>query len=35
VIFRKRLRDEIKFDNTQKLAEQMAIDKQITLKLLS
>jgi riboflavin kinase/FMN adenylyltransferase len=35
VIFRKRLRDEIKFDNTQKLAEQMAIDKQITLKLLT
>lgn len=35
VIFRKRLRDEIKFDNTQKLAEQMETDKQITLKLLS
>jgi riboflavin kinase/FMN adenylyltransferase len=35
VIFRKRLRDEIKFENTQKLAEQMEVDKQITMKLLS
>ncbi len=35
VIFRKRLREEIKFDNTQKLAEQMEVDKQITMKLLS
>jgi riboflavin kinase/FMN adenylyltransferase len=35
VIFRKRLRDEIKFENTQQLAEQMEIDKHITMQLLS
>ncbi len=35
VIFRKRLRDEIKFDNTRQLADQMEIDKQITMQLLS
>jgi riboflavin kinase / FMN adenylyltransferase len=35
VIFRKRLRDEIKFDSTQKLAEQMELDKQDTLRLLT
>lgn len=35
VIFRKRLRDEIKFNNTRQLAEQMEIDKQITMQLLS
>lgn len=35
VIFRKRLRDEIKFDNTKKLAEQMELDKQKVLMLLT
>jgi riboflavin kinase/FMN adenylyltransferase len=35
VIFRKRLRDETKFDNTEKLAEQMELDKQYTLRLLT
>jgi riboflavin kinase / FMN adenylyltransferase len=35
VIFRKRLRDEIKFDNKEQLAEQMELDKQYTLQLLA
>jgi riboflavin kinase/FMN adenylyltransferase len=35
VIFRKRLRDEIKFDNTEQLAEQMKLDKQQVLLLLT
>jgi len=35
VIFRKRLRDEIKFDNTEQLAEQMKLDKQQVLHLLT
>jgi riboflavin kinase/FMN adenylyltransferase len=35
VIFRKRLRDEIKFENLEKLAGQMELDKQSTIKLFS
>ena len=35
VIFRKRLRDEKKFDNTNQLANQMEIDKADTIRLLS
>ena len=35
VIFRKRLRDEIKFDNTKQLAEQMELDKQQVQLLLT
>ena len=35
IIFRKRLRDEIKFDSTDKLAEQMKLDKQQVLLLLT
>ncbi len=35
VVFRKRLRDEKKFDSLEKLTEQMANDKQDTLKLLA
>jgi len=35
VLFRKRLRDEKKFDNLKQLKEQMAIDKQDTLQLLT
>jgi riboflavin kinase/FMN adenylyltransferase len=35
VVFRKRLRDEKKFDNTIQLAEQMEIDKQDTIRLLT
>jgi riboflavin kinase/FMN adenylyltransferase len=35
VIFRKRLRDEIKFDNKEHLAEQMKLDKQQVLQLLT
>ena len=35
VRFRKRLRDEIKFENREDLAMQMEIDKQITIRLLS
>jgi riboflavin kinase / FMN adenylyltransferase len=35
VIFRKRLRDEIKFENIEQLAEQMMRDKQTTLRLLT
>jgi riboflavin kinase / FMN adenylyltransferase len=35
VIFRKRLRDEKKFENTGKLAEQMNLDKQEVLRLLT
>jgi riboflavin kinase/FMN adenylyltransferase len=35
VIFRKRLRNEIKFENRQKLAEQLKLDKQQALLLLS
>ena len=35
VVFRKRLRDEIKFDNTKQLAEQMELDKQHVLQLLT
>jgi riboflavin kinase/FMN adenylyltransferase len=35
VIFRKRLRDEIQFDNTDQLAQQMMQDREDTLKLLS
>jgi riboflavin kinase/FMN adenylyltransferase len=34
VIFRKRLRDEIKFDNTMQLAEQIKIDRQQVIQLL-
>jgi riboflavin kinase / FMN adenylyltransferase len=34
VIFRKRLRDEIKFENVGKLAEQMELDKQQVIQLL-
>ena len=34
VIFRKRLRDEIKFDNTKQLTEQMEIDRRQTILLL-
>jgi riboflavin kinase/FMN adenylyltransferase len=35
VVFRKRLRDEIKFENTRQLADQMEIDKQDTIRLLT
>jgi len=35
VIFRKRLRDEIKFKNTEELAEQIKLDKQQVLQLLT
>lgn len=35
VTFRKRLRDEIKFDNTEQLAKQMELDKLNTLQILS
>jgi len=35
VIFRKRLRDEIKFDNTKQLAEQMELDQQQAILLLT
>jgi riboflavin kinase / FMN adenylyltransferase len=35
VIFRKKLRDEKKFDNTDQLAEQMKLDKQQVLQLLT
>jgi len=35
VIFRKRLRDEVRFDSVQKLAEQMELDKQTTIRILS
>jgi riboflavin kinase / FMN adenylyltransferase len=35
VIFRKRLRDEIKFENTNRLTEQMKIDRQQVLQLLA
>jgi len=35
VIFRKRLRDERKFDNLEQLTQQMELDKQETLRLLS
>ena len=35
VIFRKRLRDEKKFENVEQLAEQMKLDKQTTLRLLT
>jgi riboflavin kinase/FMN adenylyltransferase len=35
VIFRKRLRNEIKFDNIDQLTEQMKLDKQQTLQLLT
>jgi riboflavin kinase/FMN adenylyltransferase len=35
VIFRKRLRDEVKFENLEKLSEQMELDKQSTLELFS
>ena len=35
VIFRKRLRDEIRFESTEQLAEQMELDKQYTVQLLS
>ena len=35
VIFRKRLRDEIKFDNIAQLTEQLELDKQQTLLLLT
>jgi riboflavin kinase/FMN adenylyltransferase len=35
VVFRKRLRDEIKFDNTAQLAEQIKLDKQQVLQLLA
>jgi riboflavin kinase/FMN adenylyltransferase len=35
VIFRERLRDEIKFDNLDQLSEQLLIDRQMALKVLS
>ena len=35
VVFRKRLRDEIRFDNIAELVEQMEIDKQSTIRLFS
>jgi riboflavin kinase / FMN adenylyltransferase len=35
VVFRKRLRDEIKFDSLEKLAEQMELDRQSTLRIFS
>ena len=35
VIFRKRLRDEIKFDNTKQLTEQMELDRRQTILLLT
>lgn len=35
VLFRKRLRDEIKFDNITELTEQMELDKQCTIRLFS
>jgi riboflavin kinase / FMN adenylyltransferase len=35
VVFRKRLRDEIRFDNLDKLVEQMELDKQSTIRLFS
>jgi riboflavin kinase/FMN adenylyltransferase len=35
VVFRKRLRDEKKFDNTRQMADQMEIDKQDTIRLLT
>ncbi len=35
VIFRKRLRDELKFDSTMQLSEQMKVDKKNTLRLLT
>lgn len=35
VVFRKRLRDEIRFDNLLKLTEQMELDKQSTIELFS
>jgi riboflavin kinase / FMN adenylyltransferase len=35
LIFRKRLRDEKKFENTEQLAEQMILDKQATIRLLT
>jgi riboflavin kinase / FMN adenylyltransferase len=35
VVFRKRLRDEIKFDSVKKLAEQMELDRQSTIRLFS
>jgi riboflavin kinase/FMN adenylyltransferase len=34
VVFRKRIRDEIKFDNTEQLAEQMKLDKLVVMGLL-
>ena len=35
VVFRKRIRDEIKFDSIKQLTEQMELDKQYTLQLLT
>jgi riboflavin kinase / FMN adenylyltransferase len=35
VVFKKRLRDEIKFDSVKKLAEQMDLDRQSTLRLFT
>jgi riboflavin kinase/FMN adenylyltransferase len=35
VVFRKRLRNEIRFDNINELAEQMELDKQSTIRLFS
>ena len=35
LIFRKRLRDEIKFNNTEELAKQMDLDKQKVIQLLA
>jgi riboflavin kinase/FMN adenylyltransferase len=35
VVFRKRLRDEIRFDNVLELTEQMKLDKQLTIRLFS
>jgi riboflavin kinase/FMN adenylyltransferase len=35
VVFRKRLRNEIKFDNIGQLTEQMEIDKQSTIRFFS
>ncbi len=35
ILFRKRLRDEVKFESTGKMADQMKIDRQNTIDLLS
>jgi riboflavin kinase/FMN adenylyltransferase len=35
VVFRKRIRDEVRFDSIEKLVEQMELDKQSTISLFS